>query len=334
MSQINGRGWGFDFHGRQKDRIMIAHIVTLTMNPALDLSADVGHVEPIRKLRCANPRYDPGGGGINVARVLRRFGADVSAVFTVGGPTGARLEALVQGEGVHVVPVRVAGETREDVTIIESESGRQYRFVMPGAALNADEQAACLAALDLAHARPDIAIASGSLPPGVPLGFYADIAKRAKALGCRLIVDTSGKALRAALAEGVWLVKPNLRELTDLSGKPLPDEAAWIAAAREILDRGGAEIVALSLAEKGARLITTSQAWAAHAPDIEPRSTVGAGDSFVAGLAWALARGEVPGEALRYAVAAGTGALLSPGTELCHAKAVHELLPRIAVEAI
>lgn len=314
--------------------MLMKRVVTLTMNPALDLSADVEKVEPVHKLRCSAPRRDPGGGGINVARVLRRLGGDVSAVFPVGGLAGAKLEELLHAEGIHGVPVRIAGETREDVAIMETSSGRQYRFVMPGPSLDKNEQAACLDALHLPYGDAGYVVASGSLPPGVAPDFYADIARRVKTLGRRLIVDTSGEALRAALEAGVWLIKPNLRELSDLCGRSLSGEDEWLAAAREIVDRGGAQVVALSLAERGARLITRDAAWAAHAPAITPVSTVGAGDSFVGALAWALARGADQPEALRHAVAAGTAALLSQGTELCHAEAVQRLLPEIVVEAI
>jgi 6-phosphofructokinase 2 len=313
---------------------MRPHIVTLTMNPALDFSTEVEKVEPTHKLRCSEPRRDPGGGGINVARVLRRLGAEVTAVFPVGGLNGERLEALVKAEGIPSVVVRSTGETREDVTVSERASGQQYRFVMPGAMLSDAEQESCLKALDLAHARPEIAVASGSLPPGVRADFYAQIARRAKALSLKLIVDTSGEALRAAVQEGVWLIKPSLRELADLCGKPLPDEAAQIAACREILARNGSQIVALSLGEKGALLITMERAWAARAPAITPLSTVGAGDSFVAGLAWSLARGDAFPQGLRHAVAAGTAALLSRGTELAHAGAMQTLLPEVVVEEI
>ena len=310
------------------------HVVTLTMNPALDLSAETDKVEPVHKLRCRAPRYDPGGGGINVARVLRRLGGEVSAIFPVGGATGTRLEGLIRAEGIRAVPVPIAGETRQNVTILERSSARQYRFVMPGPVLSQAELAHCLDSLDLDHAKPEFVVASGSLPPGAAPDFYAQIARRVKSLERKPIVDTSGAALRAALAEGVWMVKPNLREFVELAGRPLPDEAARLVAARDILESGGAEVVALSLAEMGARLVTKSGAWSAQAPPIVPASTVGAGDSFVAAFTWVMARGGTLPEALRHAVAAGSAALLLPGTELCHAEALQQLLPQISIQEI
>ena len=310
------------------------NVVTLTMNPALDLSAEAEKIEPIHKLRCTAVRRDPGGGGINVARVVRRLGGEVSAIYPIGGAMGDLLERLMHAEGIHSVTIRIAGETREDFTALDRSSNRQYRFVMPGPELSPDEVARCLEALNLGEARQEFVVASGSLPPGVPAAFYADLAKAAKRCGAKTILDTSGPALRAALDEGVWLVKPNLRELVELTGKPLFDEGARLAAARKIITQGNAEIVALSLAERGARLMTRDKAWTAHIPAITPLSTVGAGDSFVGALTWCLARHTSLPEALRYAVAAGTAALLSHGTELCHAETVQQLLPKVIVEEI
>lgn len=309
-------------------------IVTLTMNPSLDLSAEVEAVEPIRKLRCTASRRDPGGGGINVARAMRRLGGDATAVFSSGGMTGARLEELLHGEGIRCLPVKIAGETREDFTALEKRSGRQYRFVLPGPALSHEELAQCLEALRSCGADSEFVVASGSLPPGTSPGFYAELAKWAKAHGRKLVVDTSGPALAAVLAEGVYLVKPNLRELTEFSGRTLAHEDAYLSAAREIVMRGGAEIVALSLAEKGARLVTREAAWRALVPPIVPVSTVGAGDSFVGALVLALVRNAPLPEALRHAVAAGTAALLSHGTELCRPETVARLLPQITVTRI
>jgi 6-phosphofructokinase 2 len=304
------------------------------MNPSLDRSAEVEKIEPIHKLRCHTPRRDPGGGGVNVARVLRRLGGDVTAVMPLGGGAGALIDTLLRHEGIQTVPVAIAGETRENFTALERSSCRQYRFVMPGPMLTPVELDAICKALDLAHANPEYVVASGSLPPGTPTNFYAGIAKQVKALGRRFILDSSGDALRDGLGEGVWLIKPNLRELAQLTGETLSGEAEWTAAARRIIAKGGAEIVALSLGERGARLIFADAVWAAHAPPISPASTVGAGDSFVGALTWAFARGDGPREALRHAVAAGTAALLSHGTELCHTEAVEQLLPQVVVDKL
>ena len=188
-------------------------IVTLTMNPAVDLSTSVDRVVPVHKLRCSPARRDPGGGGINVARVATRLGAAVKALYPRGGDTGALLRRLIDGEGIASLAVHVAGETREDITVFEEDTGEQFRFVFPGPELSRAEWRECLSAIGRLKGRPAIFVASGSLPPGVPEDFYAQAARAAKACGARVIVDTSGAALKAALEAGLFLIKPNLREL-------------------------------------------------------------------------------------------------------------------------
>ena len=309
-------------------------VVTLTLNPALDVSTSTPRVEPDRKLRCTAGRRDPGGGGINVARVAHRLGARTLAIFPSGGLTGQMLERLVEAEGVGSLPVPVSGETREDVTVLDESSGAQYRFIMPGPHLHGVEWMACLKALAGLEAKPDFVCASGSLPPGVAPQRLRDLAQRAKARDLRLAVDCSSEALAAALGAGVHLVKPNLRELSDLVGRPLPGLEARLGACRELIAGGGAAIVALSLGAEGALLVTSTEAWAAPGLPIRPVSTVGAGDSFLGGLLWALDQQLGLAAGLRYATAAGSAALLSPGTELCRPEDVLRLADQVTVAAI
>ena len=306
-------------------------IVTLTLNPALDLSAATPRLEPLQKLRCTDVRRDPGGGGINVARVIARLGGSVTAIFPSGGISGKLLEQLLRAEALSQIAIRTELETREDVTIFEEQSGQQYRFVMPGAALSEAEQGAMLDAFGRCDG--EIVVLSGSLPQATPPSIYGQIAKAGRARGQQLIVDSSGAALKAALAEGVFLIKPNARELASLSPQPLNSEDAFIAAARAIVAEGAAEFVALTLADRGARLIGRNQILRATAPAVTPLSTVGAGDSFTAGFAWALAQKQELAQCLRYGVAAGTAALLGHGTELARADDVHRLARGIEVHA-
>ena len=312
---------------------MPAEILTLTLNPAVDLSTSVEHVEPQTKLRCKTVRRDPGGGGVNVARVLKRFGVDAAAIYPTGSSTGELLARGMLHENIKSIAIPIAGETREDFTVTEIATNKQFRFVMPGPALAQTEWRACLDALEQA-ATPEIVVASGSLPPGVPPDFYARAARTAKKLGAKVVLDTSDIALREALKEGVWLIKPNLHELHELTGAGLPGESSRIAACRELIKRAAAEIVALSLAEEGALLVTRDLALRARPPAIKPVSTVGAGDSFLGGMVWRLALGRDLADALAHGVAAGTAALLSPGTELCHPAMVEKLLPQVSVEKI
>jgi len=309
-------------------------VVTLTANPAIDVCTAVEAIAPIRKLRCTAARRDAGGGGINVARVVRRLGSEVAAIYPAGGSTGRLLERLVERESVRSVAIDIGQETREDFTVLERKTGNQYRFVLPGAPLAEPEWRACLDALRTMDKSPPWVVASGSLPPGAPDDFFARAARIAKAGGAKMVVDTSDKALTAALQDGVYLVKPNLRELQELTHAPLSDQAEQISACRNLIETGGAEVVALTLGAQGALLVTRNTAHLARSPPIEPVSAVGAGDSFVGGMVWSLAAGGDIVNAFRYGMAAGSAAVLNPGTELCHAGDVARLYERIELVSL
>lgn len=312
----------------------MAAILTLTPNPAIDLTTTVARVVPFQKLRCTDARRDPGGGGINVARALARWGCEVTAVFPAGGPTGDSLKALMRQEALAFQAVPAIADTREDFTVFESETGRQYRFVQPGTALRDDEWDALLASISARAPPPGYVVLSGSLPPGSQADIAVRLVRTTKAVGAKPVVDSSGAALKAALAEGVFLVKPNLRELSELAARPLNDLPARIGACRQLVATGRAALVALTLAEQGAVAVTSDAAWLAKAPTVEPVSTVGAGDSFLAAMLWRLAAGCDIADALRHGVAAGTAALLAPGTELCQPRDVEQLLHEVELSAI
>lgn len=309
-------------------------IVTLTLNPALDVSTAVPRVEPAHKLRCEPPKFDPGGGGINVARVVRRLGGSALAVYPEGGTTGQRLSYLLQAEGTPTRPTRIVGETRESFTVMDQSSAAEYRFVLPGPRLSHAELDACLDTAIGATLPPGFIIVSGSLPPGAGADCLTDLAARARAADLRLVVDTSGPPLAAALEAGVYLAKPNLRELSDLMGRPLPDAASRIRACREVILRGGTNALALSLGAEGALLVTRDEAWSSPGLPVEPVSSVGAGDSFLGGFLWALGRDLGLLAGFRHAMAAGTAALLSPGTELCRQNDVLRLLDQVTVTPV
>lgn len=309
-------------------------ILTFTPNPALDLSTSTDRVEPVRKLRCAAPRLDPGGGGINVARVLHRLDQAVQAVYPAGGPTGSRLTGLLAREGLDSLTIQIAGETRQSFTVTDRGDRAEYRFVLPGPVLTQAEWQACLDVVFSGAAAGDVLVVSGSLPPGVEPEAMAALAKRARAAGLRLALDSSGPALAAALGAGVWLVKPSLRELSDLLDRRLETRADQLRACRDLIAAGSAGIVALSLGEAGALLVTAGEALEARGLAVEAVSTVGAGDSFLAGLLRGLTGGAVPAEALRQAIAAGAAALLAPGTSLSRAEDMRRLAPRVEVRAL
>jgi len=312
----------------------MADIVTLTLNPAVDLSTSVDRVVPTIKLRCAAPKRNAGGGGVNVARVIRRFGGEVEAIFPAGGFTGQILRQLIDDEAIPYRCIEVAAETREDFAVSELRTAKQYHFVTPGSPLHEPEWSSCLERLAATAPRPMFVIGSGSLPPGVPSTFYARAAELATALGARFAVDTSGAPLAAALEHGVYLIKPNLREFCDLAGATLASEHEWIAAARRYIDSGKVEIVALSLGHLGAFLIARDQTLRARPLAINPVSSVGAGDSFLGALMFTLANGASLADALRLGVAAGTAALMNEGTELCHPSDAYRLSAQVTIERV
>ena len=292
-------------------------IVTLTMNPALDIATATDVIEPSKKLRCEAPRYDPGGGGINVARAAHMLGGDALAVFPTGGASGQMIEALLREEGVPHLAVPVPGITRESLAVVERQSGRQYRFLLPGPALGERDQERLLDVLAARTAAQTMfVVASGSLPPGVPSDFYARVARLARDRGARFALDSSGDALTGA-GTGVFLIKASLRELGQLRGMTIAGDAAQEEAARAIIAEGRCEVLVVSLGPDGALLATKEGCRRFPAARIAAVGSVGAGDSMLAGILVALARGWELAEAVRFGIAAGSAALLRPGTELC-----------------
>jgi 6-phosphofructokinase 2 len=309
-------------------------ILTLTPNPALDLSTTAERVLPTHKLRCGPVTRYAGGGGINVARVLARLGTDVLAVFPAGGLTGGRLQALLEAEQVPNEVLPIAGETRESFSAHEEASGQDFRFVLPGPLLSVSEWQACLERACQLRPTSGLVVASGSLPPGAPADFYARLARRLAADGRRLILDSSGAPLASARDAGVHLVKPSLRELQELTGASLETQAQRRAACEALVRSGKAAIVALSLGPEGALLVAARGAWHAPALPVQVVSTIGAGDSFLAGLVFALASGRELPEALRTALAASAAALLSGGTALCQPEDVARLAPQVEIRPL
>jgi 6-phosphofructokinase 2 len=309
----------------------LTQIVTLTANPAIDLSTSVSKLAPFSKLRCAPPQRDPGGGGINVARVIKRLGGDVIAIYPSGGSTGQLLRGLMDREGMRSITTPTLEETREDFTVFEEATTQQYRFVLPGARLSEKEWQKCLDQLASLDPRPDFVVASGSLPPGVPEDFFGRIARGARASGAKVVVDTSGPPLKAALLEGVYLIKPNLREFHELTGTRSSDDRTLIEAGRILIARGSVKLIALTLGSEGALLIGEHDALRANGLPIKPASVVGAGDSFLAAMVLSLAKQDSLEIALKWGVAAGSAALLNPGTELCRSEDVQRLVPQVSL---
>ncbi len=245
-------------------------------------------LQPSHKLRCSHAERFPGGGGINVARVVQRLGGDCLAFYLAGGVVGDRLQQLLQAEKVPSHRLEIDDETRESFSVLETSTGREYRFVLPGPTLTDAQWQACVDYLAAVEPVPRYVVLSGSLPPTLAVDSYAQLGRLAQARGCKVVLDSSGAPLAAALAAGVFLIKPSLRELSDLTGTPLENEARWRTAAESLLRDGRAELVALSLGERGAMLFSALGAWRADALQVDVKSTTGAGDSFLAAMVWAL----------------------------------------------
>lgn len=288
-------------------------ILTLTLNPSVDKTTSVEALVPEAKLRCEAPKRYAGGGGINSSRTIRCLGGDSTALYTAGGPTGQILIHLVEKEGFNHIPISIQEWTRDNLIVLERSTRRQYRFGMPGPHVSDKEWKEVLGRLSGFPEKPEYVIVSGSLPPGVPDDFVARVAAMAKARGARVIVDTSGEPLRLALQKGVYLIKPNLRELRELMKLPIQDDAAIESAMAKLLEnRGGVCRIKV--------------------PKVSVVSTVGAGDSMTGAMVLALARGMSVEEAGIFGVAAGTATVMSCGAEICHRENFEELYRQILKE--
>lgn len=292
-------------------------ILTLTLNPSLDVNTSVDSVIPERKLRCAEPVREPGGGGLNVARALSNLGGDATALVVAGGRTGELLIDLLAQSPLRVVVVRAAGETRESVNVYEHASTMQYRFIMPGAPASADLMDRVIGELDRLGEVPHFLIASGSMPPGLGGEANRRLAEWCSSRRVRFVIDTSRDALRDSIGKGVFLIKPNIDEFRALIGDPNADDRRIESAAREMIASGATEHVVVSLGSGGVIASDGRQVFRVPAPAVRIASKVGAGDSTVAGIVLALTRGFDFRDAVHFGVAAGAAAVMTDGTELC-----------------
>jgi len=292
-------------------------IVTLTMNPAIDKNSSVKQVEPNRKLRCREPSLSPGGGGINVARAIRKLGGEATALYPAGGPTGDMLEQLLDKEGIRHRRVHTASWMRESLAVTEETTNNQYRFEMPGPRLRDMEWKNCLEILLEECQTADFLVASGTLPPGVPDDFYARLAEKTRTSHFKLIVDTSGEPLQKVKGSGLFLLKPNLRELGDLAGCELVSEEDQEKAALELVNNGTCEVLLLSLGAAGVFLVTRDYQERFRSPSVLVQSRIGAGDSTVAGIVLGLTRKMNLIDAVLFGISSGVAAVMTPGTELC-----------------
>lgn len=303
-------------------------IITLTMNPAIDTYLS-GETFRTSKIRCTITGAGPGGGGVNVARAIRKLGDVAEAAVIVGGPGGERLLGMLAERDVPHHDIWVEGETRDTYVIFDRESKRRYHIIIDGPRLSEPEWQSALDLVERVSRPGAYFVMSGSLPPGVPDDFYAQAAAIAKAGGCRVALDTSGPPLAAALEEGVWLAKPNRRELESVAGHPIRTFADRKKVSELLVQRGAVEILAATFGADGSLVTTAEESWHVDPPPITLMSEVGAGDSFLGALIMSISQGRDLRDATIYAVAAAGSALMKAGPGLSEKDETDELYARI-----
>lgn len=301
---------------------------TVTLNPAIDKNCAVDQVVAERKLRCSDPVSHPGGGGINVARVINRLGESASAYWTKGGHTGELLHQLLDQQGLEHHPIPIRATTRENLIVYEKSSDQQYRFGMPGAKLEEQELQSCIEQLQAIT--PEYLIFSGSLPPGIDAERFQRIAAAASD-SARIVLDISGKQLKPILDTSLrpFLIKPNIRELEELAGISIENDAEIYREAKRLIENQQAEVVVTSLGSGGVVLVTAEEHAYLRAPTVKIRSKVGAGDSTVGGIIVGLLRGYPLKKAVLLGVAAGSAAVMTGGTELCRREDTERLFEQM-----
>lgn len=302
----------------------MSEIVTITLNPAIDKNYTVDKLAPEHKLRCPNPQVDPGGGGINVSKALKELGGESLAIFFAGGMNGEYLQQLLKVHDLDMYPIKIDGDTRESIVITETSTQKEYRIVVEGPHISMADFEKIIAQLQ--QLRPSYVVASGSIPTGLPIDIFAQLAAAVNKLNSRFVLDTSGEALKQAVAEGVFLLKPNLKELSNLVGVESLELNDVDDAALELIHKGGCQVVVVSMSASGAMVVTKDGYHHIPAPTVQRKSTVGAGDSMVAGMVWSLVKGKSYMDMARLGVACGTAATMSPGTKLFRRQDVDKLL--------
>lgn len=308
-------------------------IFTLTVNPAIDKSTSVKGIVPNKKLRCAKPVFDAGGGGINVSRAIAELGGNSVALYFAGGPSGTHLSSLLKNESIDQEVIQTKAWTRENLSVTDTLNNHQYRFGMPGPKVSELEYKQVFDFYRQNLKKDDILVASGSLAPGMPEDFYKEVGKLVKEKKGRFILDTSGKPLLKGIEAGVFLLKPNLGELSSLCGVEKVEVSEIRSLANDFFKKYNCEILVVSMGARGAVLLTHNKTVHVPAPAVHQQSTIGAGDSMVGGMVLNLSLGRSLAEILRYGVACGTAATMNPGTRLFEKKDVERLYQWISSQA-
>ncbi len=303
-------------------------IVTVTFNPANDKSTTIASLFPEKKMKCSSPVFEPGGGGLNVARAIKKLGGQATAIYFAGGYSGKFLVQLLNEEGIPSMVIETKNHTRENLIVLDSSSNLQYRFGMPGPFIYESEWRQFLEEIKKIN-EVSFIVASGSLPSGVPDSIFAQIADIAKTKNARFIVDTSGEGLKEAANEGVYLLKPNLGELCMLAGRKELTGKQVTDVAKELINNSKCEVIVVSMGTAGAIMVTKNEIVQMVPPPVKMKSTVGAGDSMVAGIVLSLSKNKTLLESVKYGVACGTAATMNPGTQLCKLEDAEKLFKEI-----
>ncbi len=305
-------------------------IATITLNPSLDEHITVDGLVVEETNRWVRRHRYAGGKGIDVSRAIHEMHGVSIAYGFIGGGNGRTVEILLDEEGVLFNFTPIQQETRTNFIITDTKTSQQTRIGAPGPRISKNELERFLKKMRTIRPSPDLVAAGGSVPPGVPASIYYDVVKEAKGFGVKTILDSEGQWLEEGIRAKPYLIKPNVREAEALLKRELPTEEAIIEAALDLRE-GGVEVVVISRGKDGIIASTKGGLCKAVPPPVKVRSAVGAGDCTIAGLALKLAYGEPLLEACQLAVAMGTAAVLTPGTELCHRADVERLLPQIKV---
>ncbi|HEY79418.1 MAG TPA: 1-phosphofructokinase [Dehalococcoidia bacterium] len=305
-------------------------IATVTLNPSLDRTITVNGLVIDETNRWISTRLYAGGKGIDVSRAIHEMGGKTVAYGFVGGVAGRTVEILLDEEGVPFSFTPIEQETRTNYIISDTSTGRQTRIDAPGPRISKREFERFHSKMRRISPRPELMVVGGSIPPGLSGETYYDIISEAKDFGIRCMLDSEGKWLEAGIKAGPFLVKSNVHETEMLVDREIPDEAAIVEVARSLVG-GGTDIAVITQGKDGIIAATGDEVIKAVPPEVKVKSTVGAGDCLIAGMAIKMARGKQLLEACRLATAMGTACVLTPGTELCHRADVERLLPQIMV---
>lgn len=308
--------------------INMCKILTITINPCIDKTIWVKELVPEKKMRTLKSEVEPGGGGINVARALNYLGTTANAMYFYGGFAGLEFNKLMEVELVPTNSIKIDGETRTNILAIDNSTNLEYRFGMDGPSISALELDKMLKEIETTEAY-DYIVISGSLPSSIPSNFYNLIATVAKKKGSKLIVDTSGEALKSIVNEQIFLLKPNIGELAVLCGVEKIDKNEVVKYAQDFLNNHPCTALAVSMGKDGAYLITKNEVHYQNTPKVEVKSTVGAGDCMVAGMTLALTNNNDWEKVLKLGVACGSAATMYSGYGLCKKDDVENILKKL-----